>query len=65
MKNWLTSFCARQLAKQRQPRLTQREKMLANASPKSEQKELILILHENGIIGTAETFALIHVYGLG
>lgn len=29
--NWFTSFCARQLAKQRKPRLTQREKMLANA----------------------------------
>jgi hypothetical protein len=36
----------------------------ANASPKAEQKELILILHENGIIGTSETFALIHIYGL-
>mgnify|MGYP000940695297 CR=1 FL=1 len=38
--------------------------VVANASPKSEQKELILILHENEIIGTVETFALIHVYGL-
>lgn len=29
MKNWLTSFCARQLAKQRQPRPTQRDIMKA------------------------------------
>ena len=37
---------------------------VANASPKSEQKEMILILNENGIINTADTFALIHIYGL-
>lgn len=38
--------------------------VVAGASPKSEQKELIIIMHENGLISTAETFALIHIYGL-
>jgi len=38
--------------------------VVANASPKSEQKELIIIMHENRLISTAETFALIHIYGL-
>lgn len=38
--------------------------VVANASPKSEQKELIIIMHENGLISAAETFALIHIYGL-
>lgn len=38
--------------------------VVANASPKSEQKELIMIMHENRLITMAETFALIHVYGL-
>lgn len=38
--------------------------VVANASPKCEQKELIMIMHENGLLVTAETFALIHIYDL-
>ena len=38
--------------------------IVANAEQPAEQKEMILILLENGLISCAECFALIHVYGL-
>ncbi len=38
--------------------------VVAEAYPKSEQKELLLIMYENRLISCAECFALIHIYGL-
>lgn len=38
--------------------------VVANASPKSEQKELILIMHENGLVSLADVYLLMHCYGL-
>lgn len=35
-----------------------------NAEPPSEQKEMILIAYENGVLTIPETFALIHSYRL-
>lgn len=37
---------------------------IANAEPKAEQKELIMIAHENGLIDTAKVYSLIEWYGL-
>ena len=38
--------------------------VVANASPKSEQKELIMIMWDNKLLSAVETFAMIHAYGL-
>jgi len=38
--------------------------VVSNAEPPCEQKELIMIMHENGLLTTAETYDLIQIYGL-
>lgn len=36
--------------------------IIANAEPKSAQKELILICHDNGLISSADCYNLMHWY---